>query len=1068
MRNRFHGLKPGSLLAGLERLLTAIAVAFPDPRTSTLKSPKRRMRALKLAHWKAGTMAGAAVLTMATGVTSVGVEAFAQNQAICLDGTIAGSSCGAPSVGWTGLFKAGTNGDLTYIAAPHQPPNVAGYTGLADFGAPDYMVPDHTYFGSSNKDTQNTSAWQCTTINNPANKQDLQNAYAAVYRRNSDNHRLLYVGSERFDASGDAFQGFWFFQNATSCRNPGASGSTTNFSTAGHVAGDLLILANYTTGGSIAGINLFSWDTSCTGAAGPNPTAGQCGAANLRLIVVESNNPLCGSTAGNAAVACGITNTANQTPPWNVAPGLSQTLVPNTFLELGLDLDNPAISSAVTCGSSFQAETRESQSPTADLKDFVGGQMDLCSPSTTTTSLQKQTNGTWGSLSSGGAVNTGTPVRDTATVSPAPPSADNVTFKLYSGSGCDTSNNPTGSLVTSFGSGGSSTVAYGSGPATSASISNLAPGTYQFQASFGGDVGVQLEGSTSACGSEVFTVQTPTNTTTSLSSSTVSVGDSVSDTATVTGATSAAAGSVAFSVFTDSSCGTLATTGTGGDISAQPTQADFTNNAGTITAHSSSVTFQKAGSYWWEAVYSGDLANFTLGSHSACNSEPLTVNAPALALVKTTTTPTVNAGSTINYTITVSNTTNNATAHGVTVTDTVPTNAGLSWTIDAAHSDAGWTLSGGKLSFGPQDLGPLASSSVTITSPTTVATCGTVANHATATTTNDGSPSSEIVNITVNCPTTTATTLSASSISVGQTASDSATVSGASPSAAGTVSFAVFTNNTCTAAATTGTGGDISAQPTTLTDVNNGDGTISATSSSVTFQKAGTYYWQASYTGDAAHNTSASHSACGTEILNVLAPALSLTKTADHTAAVPAGTPIGFSVTFGNSALAGTGTALGVLLTDPLPNVPSSSTDNFSWAIDGTPTLSSDLVSQGVTCQISPAAATSGQTLSCGTGSNSRGVFTMIPGSSLTVHMTHQTDAASAGTYPNTASVACVNGTACPLSSSATEAVFVAAVAAVLPAQTGDWSIFMLLGAPFILFGLLLLALSRRRREGEA
>jgi uncharacterized repeat protein (TIGR01451 family) len=111
----------------------------------------------------------------------------------------------------------------------------------------------------------------------------------------------------------------------------------------------------------------------------------------------------------------------------------------------------------------------------------------------------------------------------------------------------------------------------------------------------------------------------------------------------------------------------------------------------------------------------------------------------------------VSAGDTIGYTITVTN--NGAgTAKGVVVHDTLPTNPGLVWTIDAANSDSGCSIAAGELTCNFGDMASGTSKHVHLTSPTTAATCGEVVNAASATTTNDGNPSTGDVTITVNCP----------------------------------------------------------------------------------------------------------------------------------------------------------------------------------------------------------------------------------------------------------------------------------------------------------------------------
>ena len=127
------------------------------------------------------------------------------------------------------------------------------------------------------------------------------------------------------------------------------------------------------------------------------------------------------------------------------------------------------------------------------------------------------------------------------------------------------------------------------------------------------------------------------------------------------------------------------------------------------------------------------------------------VKCAALVISKVADDSVVSAGETIGYTITVTN--NGAgTATGVVVHDTLPTNGGLVWSIDAANSDAGCSITLGVLTCNFGDMLPKDTRSVHLTSPTTAATCGQVLNAASATTTNDGNPSTGNVPITVNCP----------------------------------------------------------------------------------------------------------------------------------------------------------------------------------------------------------------------------------------------------------------------------------------------------------------------------
>jgi hypothetical protein len=105
------------------------------------------------------------------------------------------------------------------------------------------------------------------------------------------------------------------------------------------------------------------------------------------------------------------------------------------------------------------------------------------------------------------------------------------------------------------------------------------------------------------------------------------------------------------------------------------------------------------------------------------------------------------------------------------------------------------------------------------------------------------------------------TTLEAATGSVGDAIHDGATLSNATATAGGTVTYTVYQNSTCTTQATTGATGQIDAQPAAVTVAN---GAV-PNSADVTFQQAGTYYWQAAYSGDG-FNAPAT-SVCGDEVV---------------------------------------------------------------------------------------------------------------------------------------------------------------------------------------------------------
>lgn len=234
--------------------------------------------------------------------------------------------------------------------------------------------------------------------------------------------------------------------------------------------------------------------------------------------------------------------------------------------------------------------------------------------------------------------------------------------------------------------------------------------------------------------------------------STADVGDVVTDRATLgeTGGNGAVTGLVDFFVCFNASSAVECTAANATSVSAG---ANKTISGG--IANSDGVTLSAAGFYCFRAEYDPNgNPKYLATSHSNTTTECVQALAGDLVITKVADAASVDAGDTIGYVITLTNN-GTGTAHGVKVSDTVPTNSGLNWSIDAANTTGTWTLSGGTLSFGGAtgvDLAAGASVHVHLTSPTTSATCGTINNSALVTSTNDGNPTVGPVAIVVNCP----------------------------------------------------------------------------------------------------------------------------------------------------------------------------------------------------------------------------------------------------------------------------------------------------------------------------
>jgi len=142
----------------------------------------------------------------------------------------------------------------------------------------------------------------------------------------------------------------------------------------------------------------------------------------------------------------------------------------------------------------------------------------------------------------------------------------------------------------------------------------------------------------------------------------------------------------------------------------------------------------------------GALSNNTSGA-------TINVLCPDVLIVKTSKLPSVHQPNAITYILTVKNQ-GLGPASNVTLTDVLPTNSGLNWSI--AYDPSGFcSITAGSLGCNIGSMAPGAAYKVRISSPTTSATCGTVNNTASTAASNE--PSSKLTNnsasaaITVTC-----------------------------------------------------------------------------------------------------------------------------------------------------------------------------------------------------------------------------------------------------------------------------------------------------------------------------
>ena len=445
-------------------------------------------------------------------------------------------------------------------------------------------------------------------------------------------------------------------------------------------------------------------------------------------------------------------------------------------------------------------------------------------------------------------------VKDTATLTGGDAPSGSVTFTLYSNAGCTTLATPgvSGSGMVSAG-----TASY------STSWTPTTVGTYYWQAIYSGD---SNNSPITSCGgtNEQLTVNASAplmSTMASPTAVTVGVASTVKDTATLTGG-DAPSGSVTFTLYSNAGCTTLATPGVSGSGMV---------SAGTAS-YSTSWTPTTVGTYYWQAIYSGDSNNSPITSCGGTN-EQLTVNAsaPLMSTMASPTAVTVGVASTVKDTATLTG----GDAPSGSVTFTLYSNAGCTTLATPGVSGSGM-VSAGTASYS------------TSWTPTTV---GTYYWQAIYSGDSNNSPitscggTNEQLTVNASAPLmSTMASPTAVTVGVASTVKDTATLTGGdAPS--GSVTFTLYSNAGCTTLATPGVSGSgmVSA------------GTASY-STSWTPTTVGTYYWQAIYSGDS--NNSPITSCGGTnEQLTVNKATPSVTTQASPTTGT-----VGVKITAGDTA----------------------------------------------------------------------------------------------------------------------------------------------------------------------
>jgi hypothetical protein len=520
-----------------------------------------------------------------------------------LDGNIA-VDAGGPAFDWVSFFNAAGEEDPVLPDASRPGFDASGFD--RDFNTNangSFSTSDNTTFATGSKDTLPiTPGWQCNTDNNVLSKSDVMNAYAASYVVQSGpdaGDEVMYFALERNANTGTGNVGFWFLQDGTvGCVSGGGSTAFTG----DHVDGDLLIVSEFSQGGTVSTIFAYAW-SDALGTVDPNPVA-----QGASCTTAPAGDDICARV--NTGTLTGI--------PWltaNKQDGVGHSLRVSEFFEGGINLTDSQLGGK--CFTTFIGDTRSSTSLTATIFDFSLGSLGGCESELTTDPSVD------GSVSIGANASVSVTDNATLTVDGADEWSGTLSFflcgPLAAGATCDTGGVPSGVDIPID----QDTVQ----PVSSSASTVTEVGRYCWRGEFNSATdGVPDD--TDASEGECFNITPVTPTLTTSAGADVVLGNPITDTATLTGTARQPGdnggsdpgqpGNTYPSINADNGAlanGTITFSLVGpGDCVSVPT--GFTDIVVTVdgdsdadTSYTASFTPSQPGEYTWIADYSGDSPN---------------------------------------------------------------------------------------------------------------------------------------------------------------------------------------------------------------------------------------------------------------------------------------------------------------------------------------------------------------------------------------------------------------------------------------------------------------------------
>ena len=306
-------------------------------------------------------------------VAAVGTALAVHDEAFELDGNIDDNAASLTMFDWNDDI-VGVDSDGFATEQATLPSDFFGATAGPDFtttiNRQGVRVPetaDTTTFTTNSKDILDINAqWKCVRANNVTDKGDLVNTYAVAYTSPSTGDLILYFGAEKNDASGTNNIGVWFLQDETVDCTGGQGGGGTAF-TGSHQIGDILVVSQFSNGGSVATITAYVWDPTDPDAQNNLVNLGTSG----RCDEIDSE--------GLDDRLCAITNSSGAlNPPWLTWDKDANTLDSMDTQQFYEGAINVSAFGLDPCINTLLTNTRSSVETTATLYDYARQPFSVC------------------------------------------------------------------------------------------------------------------------------------------------------------------------------------------------------------------------------------------------------------------------------------------------------------------------------------------------------------------------------------------------------------------------------------------------------------------------------------------------------------------------------------------------------------------------------------------------------------------------------------------------------------------------------------------------------------------